>query len=88
MKRLTPGIAGFLSGDTNSWVCTRHWTRFRREVNSFYASPLPVHSTELSRRHIPVRLYQIFDCIGVTVPGYRAGVDGVTSVLKPQTKNL
>ena len=82
MRRFTPGIARFLRGDTNSWACTLHWTRVRREVNSFYASPLPVHSTELSRRHIPVRLYQIFDRIGATVPGYRAGVRWCNSCSK------
>ncbi|XP_015767072.1 PREDICTED: uncharacterized protein LOC107345838 isoform X1 [Acropora digitifera] len=82
MKRITPGIARFLCGDTNSWACTRHWTRVHREVNSFCACPLPVHSTELSQRHIPVRLYQIFDRIGVTVPGYRAGVRWCNSCSK------
>ena len=73
-EKIYSGIVRFLSGDTNSWACTRHWTKVHREGNSFCACPLPVHSTELSRRHIPVRPYQIFDCIGVTVPGYRAGV--------------
>ncbi|XP_067053693.1 uncharacterized protein [Acropora muricata] len=82
MRRFTPGIARFLCGDTNSWACTRHWTRVHREVNSFCACPLPVHSTELSQRHIPVRLYQIFDRIGVTVPGYRAGVRWCNSCSK------
>ena len=82
MRRFTPGIARFLGGDTNSWACTRHWTRVHREVNSFCACPLPVHSTELSQRHIPVRLYQIFDRIGVTVPGYRAGVRWCNSCSK------
>ena len=88
MRRFTPGIARFLSGDTNSWACTRHWTRVHREVYSFYACPLPVHSTELSRRHIPVRLYQIFDRIGATVPGYRAGVSWCNSCSKPADENF
>ena len=82
MRRFTPGIARFLSGDTNSW------TRVHREVHSFYACPLPVHSTELSRRHISVRLYQIFDRIGATVPGYRAGVRWCNSCSKPTDENF
>ena len=87
MRRFTPGIARFLNGDTNSWACTRYWTRVHREVNSSYACPLPVHATELSRRHIPVRLYQIFDRIGATVPGYRAGVRWCNSCSKPADEN-
>ena len=71
-----------------SWACTRYWTGVHREVNSSYACPLPAHSIELSRRHIPVRLYQIFDRIGATVPGYRAGVRWCNSCSKPEDEKL
>ena len=88
MRRFTPEIARFLNGDTNSWAYTRYWTGVDREVNSSYACPLPAHSIELSRRHIPVRLYQIFDRIGATVPGYRAGVRWCNSCSKPEDEKL
>ena len=73
MRRFNAAIARYVGGTTNSWACTRHWTRINREANSFCACPLPVHSTDISA-NIPARLYEMFDRIGSTTSGYRPGV--------------
>ena len=73
MRRFNAAIGRYVGGTTNSWACTRHWTRINREANSFCACPLPVHSTDISA-NIPPRLYETFDRIGSTTSGYRPGV--------------
>ena len=74
MRRFTPDIARYLGTDTNTWACSMHWKRMKREANAFCACPLPVHCKDLHNQNIPERLIPIFDRIGESIPGYRRGL--------------
>ena len=67
MRRLDDATARFVGGNLNCWTCSRHLMRATREADAFCSCPLQQHSTELSRRKIPKRLYRLFDRIGTNI---------------------
>lgn len=73
MRRLDDATARFVGGNLNCWACSRHLMRATREANEYCSCPLQQHSSELSRRKIPKRLYRLFDRIGTSIPNYRPG---------------
>ena len=80
MRRLDDATARFVGGNLNCWTCSRHLMRATREANAFCSCPLQQHSSELSRRKIPKRLYRLFDRIGTNMhqlPSWRTLVQQV-----------
>ena len=72
MRQLTPDLVRYLGTSPDSWACSMHWKRAKREANRFCACPLPVHCKELNTHNIPERLVPVFDRIGGSIPGYRS----------------
>ena len=67
VRRLDDATARFVGGNLNCWTCSRHLMRATREANAFCSCPLQQHSSELSRRKIPKRLYRLFDRIRTNI---------------------
>ena len=87
MQRFNAAIARYVGGTTNSWACTRHWTRITSEASGFCACPLPVHSTDISAK-IPARFYEMFDRSESTASGCHPGVRWCDDGMRWQTKCL
>ena len=86
MRRLNEGTARFVGENLNCWACSRHLMRATREANAFCSCPLQEHSSELSGKKIPKRLYRLFDRIGMNIPITAPEHAGATSA--PQSRIL
>ena len=78
MISLDAEMARVANAQRGNFVCEHHW-HMLRNTNNICSCPLPSHSRTLSPTPIPLRLFQVFDEVGKSIPSYRPGTRWCTS---------